>query len=548
MGLVIDLGNSPHDVNAAPPGSVTEVSDTVVAMGRLEVTSNGTIVGTQVFAGGIDEVGGFDSQLVEQTPAVAISTTLTAAAFTGFPSTLGAIEAVEAGGTAFFTTVNANTMQSVGDGGLTLPAVAISTTVNFGGLLDVEFQGTAIGAIATGLASPLTPANIFVGAFTNSGATVSSVINHNAVEEVFFEFGRVGASATTVNSGGNQLINEGIAVGTIVNPGGGELVFNDGVTSNTTLQGGIQVLGQTSAGFSISTTINSAGTQVVFNGDAEETQVNNGTLVDWGLGSGPTGPFAGESFDATVATGGFIFDVGPMAVDHDSTLNGGGEFVVDNAIAEDTTVNAGGVLTLTGSGTGTSTEFFGTINRGGIEVLNSGGVDSGSVVRGTQFVEAGGLASGADVQAGGTQSVLAGGLETNTTIDGGLVELTSGALAGGPATPLQFSTDNAGGTLQLDFSQGFTGAIAGFASPAGVSEQIDLRDVAFTGATTVSFNEAGGNTSGTLTVTDGTHTANLTLLGLYSTANFTLSSDGGGGTFVRDPAVVASATTLASHA
>ena len=150
--------------------------------------------------------------------------------------------------------------------------------------------------------------------------------------------------------------------------------------------------------------------------------------------------------------------------------------------------------------------------------------------------------------AGGIQSVLAGGLETNTFIDGGLVEFTSGALAGGPATPINFSTDNAGGTLVLEFSQGFTGAIAGFASPAGVSEQIDLKDIAFGPGTTRSFLEAAGNTSGTLTVNDGTHTANLTLLGLYSTANFTLSSDGGGGTFVRDPAVVASATTLAPHA
>jgi hypothetical protein len=45
----------------------------------------------------------------------------------------------------------------------------------------------------------------------------------------------------------------------------------------------------------------------------------------------------------------------------------------------------------------------------------------------------------------------------------------------------------------------------------------------------------GSNTSGTLTVSDGTHTTNLTLLGQYATAQFNLTSDGHGGTLVTDP-------------
>ena len=36
-------------------------------------------------------------------------------------------------------------------------------------------------------------------------------------------------------------------------------------------------------------------------------------------------------------------------------------------------------------------------------------------------------------------------------------------------------------------------------------------------------------------VTDGTHAADLTLLGQHSTANFHLASDGQGGTLVTDP-------------
>src|SRR5262249_8383936 len=93
------------------------------------------------------------------------------------------------------------------------------------------------------------------------------------------------------------------------------------------------------------------------------------------------------------------------------------------------------------------------------------------------------------------------------------------------------------GLLQLDDSQHFHGLVAGFASPSGVTEKIDLRDIPFSNKTKLSFTEAQNHLSGTLTVTDGTHTANLTLLGQYSAANFHLASDGQGGTVVTDPLV-----------
>ena len=69
----------------------------------------------------------------------------------------------------------------------------------------------------------------------------------------------------------------------------------------------------------------------------------------------------------------------------------------------------------------------------------------------------------------------------------------------------------------------------------GIPGQIDLEDIAFGGNTTLGFQEAGSNLSGTLTVGDGTHTANLTLLGQYVAGQFHLASDGAGGTLVTDP-------------
>jgi hypothetical protein len=91
-----------------------------------------------------------------------------------------------------------------------------------------------------------------------------------------------------------------------------------------------------------------------------------------------------------------------------------------------------------------------------------------------------------------------------------------------------------GGTLKLDQSTTFNGKIAGF----GVPGSIDLADIAFGANTTLGFSEAANNTSGTLTVSDGVHTASLLLLGQYVAGNFHMASDGNlpnAGTLITDP-------------
>jgi hypothetical protein len=70
--------------------------------------------------------------------------------------------------------------------------------------------------------------------------------------------------------------------------------------------------------------------------------------------------------------------------------------------------------------------------------------------------------------------------------------------------------------------------VAGF----GEEDKLDLTDIAFGSSTTANFVEAANNTSGTLTVTEGSDTANIVLLGQYVTGNFSLASDGHGGTLV----------------
>ena len=85
------------------------------------------------------------------------------------------------------------------------------------------------------------------------------------------------------------------------------------------------------------------------------------------------------------------------------------------------------------------------------------------------------------------------------------------------------------GTLKIDDSRAFAGHISGLTG----SDALDLADVSYGANTTASF--SGDANGGTLTVTDGTDTAHVALLGDYLTSGWTLSTDGHGGTVVVDP-------------
>ena len=89
------------------------------------------------------------------------------------------------------------------------------------------------------------------------------------------------------------------------------------------------------------------------------------------------------------------------------------------------------------------------------------------------------------------------------------------------------------GMLKIDNSASFSGKIAG---QLAIEDVIDLTDITAGASATIGY--SGNNSPGTLTVSDGTHTASIALLGNYSLANFTALSDGHGGTSVIDPPIV----------
>ncbi|MGC2415831.1 MAG: hypothetical protein WA459_24430 [Stellaceae bacterium] len=229
-------------------------------------------------------------------------------------------------------------------------------------------------------------------------------------------------------------------------------------------------------------------------------------------------------------------------------LSGGSEVISAGGTASGGTVASGGSEIVRGTASGGTVAKGGhqrisaggavsgaTVKSGGSQTVLSGGVAHGTVLSGgTEIVSAGGRASGTTLSKGGTEIVH--GKASGGTINGGLIEVASGGTASGTVTFIS------GGTLQLDAGAGFTGAIKGFTGPSPV-DRIDLRGIAFSSSGTMrKFVEAASNTSGTLTVTSGTHTVHLTLLGKYTTSNFKLATDGHGGTLVTDPPAAAAAS------
>jgi autotransporter passenger strand-loop-strand repeat protein len=174
----------------------------------------------------------------------------------------------------------------------------------------------------------------------------------------------------------------------------------------------------------------------------------------------------------------------------------------------------------------------GTVNgvtaaSGATIVVNDGGVLN---------ILSGDTAFGVTVNNGGYVDVKTGGAIDSATIAGGTLEIATGGLTGSAAV-----TFAGGGDLILDDAIDFDGLVAGFKKP----DSIDLVDIPFNKSKTMDKWKQHG-ASGTLTVTEGGHVADVTLLGNYATADFHLENDGVGGTLVTDPPPLGSSLTLHS--
>src|SRR5262249_11754860 len=102
----------------------------------------------------------------------------------------------------------------------------------------------------------------------------------------------------------------------------------------------------------------------------------------------------------------------------------------------------------------------------------------------------------------------------------------------------------AGGTLKIDHS--LTAPFTGYLSGLSAKNFVDLGDLAWT-RESMTATYSGTASGGTLTVSNGTNSVNLNLLGDYRTDSWALSKDRNGGTLIADPRIGGSPTRNANH-
>jgi hypothetical protein len=166
------------------------------------------------------------------------------------------------------------------------------------------------------------------------------------------------------------------------------------------------------------------------------------------------------------------------------------------------------------------------------------------------------------VAAGGSTMLIDGAVENSGTIETSGTLQIAGAVTGTGTAQIDsggilefhslsavnviFANDSGTtGVLVLFDSLDFSGLIFGFAGDGTLanSDLIDLKDVNFGNVATDSTTYVDkGDGTGMLTLysTDGVMLSSLTFVGDYQLENFTIESDGKGGTFIVDPPVTSS--------
>ena len=148
----------------------------------------------------------------------------------------------------------------------------------------------------------------------------------------------------------------------------------------------------------------------------------------------------------------------------------------------------------------------------------------------------------------GILEAIGGTLELAAAVTGpGEVNVAAGKVVianAGAAESVTFT--GKGGALELDQSQTYAGGVSGFSLTGQTT--LDLRDIAFVSPSEATY--SGTATSGVLTVTDGTHTAKIKLIGDYTNATFVALDDGKGGVNVvaesaQSPSVARFASVMA---
>ena len=364
--------------------------------------------------------------------------------------------------------VGVNTLQLSGGGVFDLSQPA--SLLNIQAVTAQEATGTA--------AQTVTLRAGYTGTITaTSGAAGSGITIIGAKDSAVIKLGSgndtvtVGATTETITAGaGNSVIN--VTAATI----GAKIT---GATFTNTLDvsgGGTVAMGSTMTGFA----------KVV----VDDTNVSGTVLT-----ANATKPLA--------ITSGAGSDTITFGSAGQSLVAGSGTTTVKGVIAD-----AGNLVTNTAGGTTTL-----ELTTGGTGILNAG--DSGITVKLDAATNLG-LSTASFITAIGAAS----GTETLTAGAANQTLQSSGA------------TDTLVGSSS--YGDSFVGTASTFAHDTlkafGGTDHIDLTDLMYSSFQSLGY--TGNTTQGKLSITDGTHTGSVTLLGSYTAANFTVSADAQGGTLI----------------
>jgi len=363
-----------------------------------------------------------------------------------------------------------------------------------------------------------------------------------------------GGSSLTVaraltNSGSLSIANSYVTAGALTNSGSLIILGNSYVTAaaldNT---GDFQLVATGSSAALLDVTAGAAGFGAA--------GVSSGYVELYGdtaleFVSGQIGTIGASSRLSLIGNDAFIED--STALGSNSALTGlasigaGALFELERGASVSTTgalANSGGV-SIGSTSTGSSLSIAGALTNTG--TLGIGNIDTGGSgsVTANSFVNSGAV----DLSYGGTLNV-SGALTNNGSISIGddPEEELAGAVGGTGSfsltgngflpTNLQFDSSVSSGqtiseigeddALTLKQAQSFAATISGF----GTGDTIDATNFLKT-ATSYNFVENIAGTGGTLSLHDGSLTANILMTGDYSKSSFTLAPDSGTGTLVK---------------
>lgn len=376
-----------------------------------------------------------------------------------------------------------------------------------------------------------------VGRFFNDGTLLKSAGDGLSLIQaggLATSTGRIVVRSGTLELAGSLLEVSGAIAGA------GTIAFGPGTTTIT------------------SPSVTTAGLAIT--GKNARLTVGQGALLnyrgDFSSGPGTTLSTAGPSNDTTTA--GRVQLTGAASFDH-STVGGFGQLITRGETGVNGVTLGGfarwdnfGALAETGTLAFAGGNSFFVNHDDGVFTLQ-GKVGIASPSQDNLFLNVGQV-----IKTGGSISTISSALD-----NGGTVEVAAGRLVltgdvGGGGTLLI----DAGQTLQIEgavgsrqsvaFSGGndslilgedavFAGRLANF----GAGDRLDFAGFDPNTAT-VGFVQTGGK--GTLTITDSTHTAQVTLLGQYAASGFNDRADGTGGTLVTYTPPPENSFNLAAHA